>query len=312
MVDDAFRLFKSTREWLSPTLTNSQFIERGVLTPDEFVRAGDHLISVCPSWKWETGDVNKLRSYLPKDKQFLSTSSVPCYRRATALDNAELIDILYESNLEGNNNDWVAPSMIMPNDDDDDAVFVEHDDVNIEKKSEVIIKTEIAKAVIENDMNEELEDDSLALDDATIPIKVINNEKFDSNNSIEECGIIRSRRYDVSITYDNYYKTPRIWLFGYDENGTPLSPISIFQDIMQDYAKKTVTIDPHPHMKRMHASIHPCQHAAAMLRILEALNECGKVPNVDQYLFIFLKFIQSVIPTIEYDYTVAIEGLRLT
>ena len=51
------------------------------------------------------------------------------------------------------------------------------------------------------------------------------------------------------------------------------------------------------------ASIHPCQHAPTMYRIIDSLNECGKVPSVDQYLFIFLKFIQSVIPTIEYDYT---------
>jgi ubiquitin-like-conjugating enzyme ATG3 len=65
-------------------------------------------------------------------------------------------------------------------------------------------------------------------------------------------------------------------------------------------------------MKIMQLSIHPCQHAAAMLRILDALNECGKVPQVDQYLIIFLKFIQSVIPTIEYDYTVSVDGLRLT
>ena len=32
-----------------------------------------------------------------------------------------------------------------------------------------------------------------------------------------------------------------MWLFGYDENGSPLKPESIFDDIMQDYAKKTVT-----------------------------------------------------------------------
>lgn len=94
---------------------------------------------------------------------------------------------------------------------------------------------------------------------------------------------------------------------------------------MQDYAKKTVTIDPHPHLSRPHgqftsfllaqrsyvpsltASVHPCQHAPAMLRIVEALKECGDVPSVDQYLFIFLKFIQSVIPTIEYDYTVDVQ-----
>jgi hypothetical protein len=50
--------------------------------------------------------------------------------------------------------------------------------------------------------------------------------------------------------------------------------------------------------------IHTCTYPGpAMLRIIEALHECGHVPVVDSYLFIFLKFIQSVIPTIEYDYT---------
>ena len=64
-----------------------------------------------------------------------------------------------------------------------------------------------------------------------------------------------------------------------------------------------MTIDPHPHISRPHASIHPCQHGPAMLNIIHALKECNNIPCVEQYIFIFLKFIQSVIPTIEYDYT---------
>lgn len=51
------------------------------------------------------------------------------------------------------------------------------------------------------------------------------------------------------------------------------------------------------------ASIHPCQHGPAMLNIIHALQEVGSAPQVEQYMFIFLKFIQSVVPTIEYDYT---------
>ena len=33
-----------------------------------------------------------------------------------------------------------------------------------------------------------------------------------------------------------------------------------------------------------------------------------RVPRTDQYLFIFLKFIQSVIPTIEYDFTMEVDA----
>ena len=32
-----------------------------------------------------------------------------------------------------------------------------------------------------------------------------------------EGGILSTRTYDLNITYDKYYQTPRLWLFGYDE-----------------------------------------------------------------------------------------------
>jgi ubiquitin-like-conjugating enzyme ATG3 len=35
-----------------------------------------------------------------------------------------------------------------------------------------------------------------------------------SNN---QDAILKTRTYDLSITYDKYYQTPRVWLFGYDE-----------------------------------------------------------------------------------------------
>jgi hypothetical protein len=36
---------------------------------------------------------------------------------------------------------------------------------------------------------------------------------------------------------------------------------------------------------------------------MQRMIEAERVPRVDQYLFIFLKFIHAAIPTIEYDYT---------
>ena len=29
--------------------------------------------------------------------------------------------------------------------------------------------------------------------------------------------ILKTRTYDLHITYDKYYQTPRLWLTGYDE-----------------------------------------------------------------------------------------------
>lgn len=56
------------------------------------------------------------------------------------------------------------------------------------------------------------------------------------------------RQYEISITYDVYYQTPRLWLAGTKENGTPLTNEEIFEDIMSDYVGKTVTIEQHPHL----------------------------------------------------------------
>merc|ERR1712048_1477511 len=44
--------------------------------------------------------------------------------------------------------------------------------------------------------------------------------------------VVRTRTYDLSITYDKYYQTPRLWLFGYDENGEPLKHDQVYEDIL--------------------------------------------------------------------------------
>lgn len=38
-----------------------------------------------------------------------------------------------------------------------------------------------------------------------------------------------------------------------------LRPEAMFEDIMADYANRTVTIETHPHLSTPHATIHPCQ-----------------------------------------------------
>jgi len=125
---------------------------------------------------------------------------------------------------------------------------------------------------------------------------------------VEEDNILRTRTYDITITYDKYYQTPKMWLFGYDENKQPLKPEEIFQDISEDHAHKTVTIDTHPHLGVPCAFIHPCRHAAVMKKIIQKQIEAEKTPRVDQYMFLFLKFISAVIPTIEYDFTIEMDG----
>jgi len=107
----------------------------------------------------------------------------------------------------------------------------------------------------------------------------------------------------LSICYENYYHTPKLWLCGFSEDGRLLSPTEMFEDISGDHANKTVTLAEHPHLGDLYAFIHPCKHAEVMKKFIDKMIINGNPPRADKYLFIFLKFLGAVIPTISYDST---------
>lgn len=72
-------IFQRAREWAAPTLKSSAFLERGVLTPEEFVKAGDELVFKCPTWQWGSGDKKHAKSYLPADKQVCALMDAKLY-----------------------------------------------------------------------------------------------------------------------------------------------------------------------------------------------------------------------------------------
>jgi ubiquitin-like-conjugating enzyme ATG3 len=82
----------------------------------------------------------------------------------------------------------------------------------------------------------------------------------------------------------------------------------IFEDISQDHAKKTVTIEAHPHTDLVLASIHPCKHSNVMKVLIDQLESKGNDMRVDHYLLLFLKFMSSVLPTMDYDYTTSTDA----
>jgi len=303
------KAYVKTVEKVTPTLGTSKYLEEGVLTPDEFVEAGNLLTYKCPTWSWEAGDPNKAVSYFPKDKQFLLTRNVPCMVRVRSLE--ENYKSQQSQTLKGDDGeDWVAPAGSATTgevvDMTPDVAKLSLNDATTTATT-TTTNTTTTTTTTTNDDDEEageipdmdsFEGDNLVEDDkATLQIP-----------PIEEDNILKTRTYDLSITYDKYYQTPKVWLFGYDENKKPLKPEEIFQDISEDHAHKTVTIDAHPHLGIPCAYIHPCRHAPVMKKIIARQMDAGKTPRVDQYLFLFLKFISAVIPTIEYDYTIEMDG----
>nr|CCA17236.1 autophagocytosis associated protein putative [Albugo laibachii Nc14] len=308
-------IFHGVREYLTPILTESSFEQKGILTPEEFVKAGDLLVYKCPTWQWESGQSSARRPYLPADKQYLVTRNVPCRQRITALDTSYQC----EEAVDGES-DWVSTSSY-PTVTSLQAMEQQLDHISL--KDDTPFPTQDEK-ITQNLMNKIVED-FISADGTKSEPNFPDLSTFEEENLVEDKAalsssylvatepmddaILRTRTYDLSITYDKYYQTPRVWLFGYDENNYPLDEDAIFQDIMQDYAKQTVTMEPHPHNPTLlHASIHPCQHAAVMKRIISNLTASASHLRSDQYLFVFLKFIQSVIPTIDYDHTVEVDA----
>jgi hypothetical protein len=66
---------KSYRDLITkftPPPSESLFYEKGTLTPEEFVKACEHLIEVNPIWKWGQAKTPKGNiEYLPKEKQYI-------------------------------------------------------------------------------------------------------------------------------------------------------------------------------------------------------------------------------------------------
>jgi ubiquitin-like-conjugating enzyme ATG3 len=280
-----------------PTRKSSAFLEKGVLTPEEFVRAGDELVYRCPTWSWATGDPARAKGYLPQDKQFLVTRNVPCPTRVAAMERQ-----LRTQQEDEEEDDWLVSNVLKQGEHQVEDIDDEFD--ILDEEGEVVDTTGKPRAedvaVEEEDEYADMadyEDDNILVDDAAVATA----DQAESDN------ILRVRTYDLSITYDKYYQTPRIWMSGQSATGQPLTARETMEDVMSDYANKTVTMEAHPHVAGPHASIHPCQHGKVMKTIVRNLIKAseGKEdgPSVEMYLFIFLKFVSSIIPTINYDFT---------
>jgi len=320
--------YRSAVSAVTVTNTESRFVEKGTLTPEEFLQAGDQLTFKFPTWQWDAGDPSHRGSHLPADKQFLITRNVPCRDRVRALDYV----LAHKTRTE---DEWLLPETVGGDDaaaggelrdvddlaaaggsggfiagaddardDDTGCPIIQAMDDFLDSAAAGAASGAAASAAAPlpdySDLNDALAEEDPAALVGSQPGGYLVADAPDAN-------VVRTRTYDLSITYDKYYQTPRLWLFGYDESGEPLKPDQVYEDVLSEYVAKTVTVDPHPLTGVPTVSIHPCKHALVMKKVVNDWIEQGIEPRHDLALFVFLKFISGVVPTINYDFTMDIE-----
>lgn len=57
------------------------------------------------------------------------------------------------------------------------------------------------------------------------------------------------------------------------------------EDVSEEHARKTITVDPFPHSSVVAASIHPCKHASVVKKLGQMAEAGGKEFKVEKCVF---------------------------
>lgn len=131
-------------------------------------------------------------SWLPNEKQYLLTRNIPCRHRVVDWDRTFFRQ--GKVNQEG----WLVPGP-------QPGTHREYK-LRTAEGLELGVRHEMSS----DEENEVEQENNEVAEDADFTL-------------VEDAGaggtsaVLPTRSYDLSITYDKYYQSPRLWLFGYDE-----------------------------------------------------------------------------------------------
>ena len=278
---------------------------------------------------------------------------MPYLKTKADQEQEELINMVNETMLTDNREQGNKDETEKTNEDNKDDVWVathtmKHTTTSsLSNVSRMNATPDIPDIMSEDAQHTKTRENEYGVEEDDDPAALYPSHSTTNTQHAAQENILKTRTYDMYITYDKYYRTPRLWLSGYNEDRVPLNSMEILQDISQDHARKTVTVEPWPwsnsasneDVNGVRATVHPCRHAevmrAIMKRRLERIHaqklikkketssdeaEGKQSPNqddgdddkegvrVEEYLVVFLKWMSAVLPTIDYDYTMDIEG----
>ena len=324
------RKLHDVREGFTPIATVPTFKENGHLTPQEFLTAGDNLAKKWTFWQWkDAGHSEYRKTYLPDGKQYLSTVGIVSTYRYNDVqhdidDEDEINDNSINGDLPSNNMSRSTSSFSSETQDlwvMSSNLKTQIKDVQTTQNTEPIYSNQTDtsdQSCLNANLLSEMQSSQMVIDDNGIQEDDMTIDTMSSESTINEYSVTEEddphratllsvkfpdqrkswRYYDLHITYDNYYRTPRLWIIGYDAWHNLLTPQEIFEDISPEHSMQTVTLEEHPFLnKRTCLSVHPCQHAK-MLKNLS--RHMGNKFKIDDVLELFLKVMVTVLPTADF------------
>ncbi|KAF4582981.1 autophagy-like protein 3 [Ophiocordyceps camponoti-floridani] len=313
------------RDRYTPVTHNSTFRQTGQITPDEFLAAGEYLVYKFPTWTWgDADDASRRVSYLPPGKQYLVTRNVPCHRR---LDDDFAGDAGHEEALVHDGDDFRAGLAAKDEDgwlrtgglsssqplkardvravDDSgnvaDATDVEDDDIpdmeEDDDDDEAIIRdvssdsktggrrTYTLYIIMMDDIVGDYKDKTVTLEDFPF---FANNVKMASVHPCKHASVMKTLldRADASL------RIRRDRLRAARANAKKASGVD---DLADDFDKLVVQNALDTADKDGWEEVQGVDEDEQEVAI-----------RVDQYLVVFLKFMASVTPGIEHDFTMGV------
>ena len=301
-----FKGFQDVVSKIKPTMKESKFYEEGKLTPEEFIAAGDYLVKKCPTWSWCAAKKNLSNKALPEGKQYLLTRVRSKIRAADYLKSNNTKETIIEG-------DWVDADLEnKPKTENKKNTEIDLDALEAKEKEKEKKKVEVAAEANDEDDDFVIEGDDEKPEEKKEEKKGDDFEIVDDEDNLEkdkkedQANVLKTREYEVTVTYDFYYCVPRMWLMGYNEKGNPLTDDEMKEDVMPEYRNKTCTIEEQTCTGIRNISVHPCRHSLLLKKMIKDFQNSGKKLEVEQSILLFLKFLQSVVPTVQYDFTMDI------
>ncbi|TID29579.1 hypothetical protein CANINC_001853 [Pichia inconspicua] len=330
----------SFREYLTPITHKSTFATTGEITPEEFVKAGDYLTHRFPTWQWSPADESKRKDFLPKDKQFLVTKHVPSYVRAADYEldeKSEVNDIIevsddkeegWSSAGSGSRTNIPLVKTVTNNAELDEMKSNDNEQLDEGSVKEVSSEDESEINDIDELIDEEAED--MEFVDTKKPLNLSKKRYYDLYITYSTSYRV-PKMYLVGFNADSTPLTPEE-MFEDIASDYRHKTVTIEK---APFLKNTTCVSIHPckHasvmkvlMKRAAAAMETSRHEKMIKDVSklgikdsehddnksDVIDDWEKVSEheseesgirVDQYLIVFLKFISSVTPGIEHDYT---------